>query len=85
MSRSYKKYPSAGNNDKFYKKYFNKKTRKIPLDENLNGGRYKKFQLKWYIMEGKGFRCVSWKDFKEGKELPEEELKVLYHRWFLKK
>lgn len=85
MSRSYKKYPSAGDNDKYYKRYYNKVIRKTPFNEDLNGGRYKKKTVKWNIMESRMFRCVRWEDFVCDPKETETEKRIKYHRWFLMK
>ena len=48
MSRSYKRTPRCGDKkDKFFKKAYNKRLRKLPYERDLNGCTYKKYN-QWY-------------------------------------
>ena len=44
MSRSYKRTPRCGDKkDKFFKKAYNKRLRKLPYERDLDGCTYKKY------------------------------------------
>lgn len=53
MSRSYKHTPRAGSTkDKYFKKYANRKIRRLPMDEHpLNGNTYKKVFASYEICD----------------------------------
>ena len=52
MSRSYKKTPRSGDTkDKYFKRYANKKLRRLPLDETLQHKQYKKNFCSWEICD----------------------------------
>ena len=53
MSRSYKHTPRAGDTkDKFFKKYANRRVRRLPIDEpSLNYKSYKKMTCSWNICD----------------------------------
>ena len=60
MSRSRKKTPCVGytRTDGHYKGLFNKRVRHAALDEDLDGGAYRKRNESWEIADGK---CrMSW-------------------------
>ena len=52
MSRSYKYTPRAGDKkDKFFKKYSNRRLRKLPLEETYSHKTYKKANQSWNICD----------------------------------
>ena len=52
MSRSYKRTPRSGDTkDKFFKRYYNKRLRKLPFECVLDNGTYKKYNCQWDICD----------------------------------
>ena len=98
MSRSYKHTPRAGDTkDKFFKKYANRKVRRLPIDERPKGNAYKKvfcqydicdyetvgtsFEQYWESLVKRWYEW-EWKYF----EFPDrDEAYEEYRRWFLRK
>ena len=61
MSRSYKKYPIAKEeNDQFYKKYYNRKLRR--MSDLPNGSAYKKLHESWFISDYHWFTDDTYKN-----------------------
>mgnify|MGYP006896647918 FL=1 len=100
MSRSYKHTPRAGDTkDKFFKKYANRRVRRLPIDEHpLNHKTYKKATCSWNICDyetvGISFEqyweglVKSWHRWKSECGLPypdRDEAYQEYCRWFLRK
>ena len=100
MSRSYKHTPRAGDTkDKFFKKYANRRVRRLPIDEHpLNHKTYKKATCSWNICDyetvGTSFEqyweglVKSWHRWKSECGLPypnRDEAYQEYRRWFLRK
>ena len=100
MSRSYKHTPRAGDTkDKFFKKYANRRVRRLPIDEHpLNHKSYKKATCSWNICDyetvGTSFEqyweslVKSWHRWKKECGLPypnRDEAYQEYCRWFLRK
>ena len=97
MSRSYKHTPRCGDTkNKFFKKYANRRVRRLPIDEHLlNNKSYKKVTCSWNICDyetvGTSFE-QHWRDLIkrwQGKyDLPypdRDEAYQEYCRWFLRK
>ena len=100
MSRSYKHTPRAGDTkDKFFKKYANRRVRRLPIDEHpLNHKSYKKATCSWNICDyetvGTSFEqyweglVKSGHRWKSECGLPypnRDEAYQEYCRWFLRK
>ncbi len=100
MSRSYKHTPRAGDTkDKFYKKYANRRVRRLPLDElPLRNKSYKKVTCSWNICDYETIATSfeqywdslvkSWYRWKcyYGYPFPDrDEAYQEYCRWFLRK
>ena len=99
MSRSYKHTPRAGSTkDKYFKKYANRKVRRLPMDEHsLNGNTYKKvfasYEICDYETVGISFeqyweRLVKrWYEWEwRYCEFPDlDEASQEYCRWFIRK
>ena len=100
MSRSYKHTPRAGDiKDKFYKKYANRKVRRLPLDElPLRNKSYKKVTCSWNICDYETIATSfeqywdslvkSWHRWKRYYDYPfpdRNEAYQEYCRWFLRK
>lgn len=99
MSRSFKKTPGSGDtSNKFMKRYFNRKIRQTPVDDEttLQYGKYKKFSNSWEIKDyywvDPGFTFEKFKEeriavLKEWNEpIPsDKELKRLYYKWYRNK
>ena len=98
ISRSYKGTPRCGDTkDKFFKKYANRKVRRLPIDERPKGNAYKKvfcqydicdyetvgtsFEQYWESLVKRWYEW-EWKYF----EFPDrDEAYQEYCRWFLRK
>ncbi len=100
MSRSYKHTPRAGQpKDRFYKKYANRKVRRLPLDKQPKNGReYRKvfchYDICDYETVGITFEeywaslVKSWHRWKKEFNYPypdREQAYQEYCRWFLRK
>ena len=99
MSRSYKHTPRSGDTkDKFFKKYANRKVRRLPTDEHpLKGNTYKKVFCQYDICDYETVG-ISFEQYWEGlvkrwynwewrySEFPDrEEAYQEYCRWFIRK
>ena len=98
MSRSFKHTPRSGDTkDKFFKRYANRKVRRLPIDERPKGNAYKKvfchydicdyetvgtsFEQYWESLVKRWYEW-EWKYF----EFPDrDEAYQEYCRWFLRK
>ena len=100
MSRSYKHTPRCGDTkDKFFKKYANRRVRRLPIEElPLNHKAYKKVTCSWNICDyetvGISFEqywdslLKSWHRWRKdcGHPYPNrDEAYQEYCRWFLRK
>ena len=100
MSRSYKHTPRSGEQkDKFFKKYANRKVRRLPIDEHpLKGTAYKKVFCQYDICDyetvGISFEeyweCLikSWHRWRKDHGHPyptRDEAYEEYRRWFIRK
>ena len=99
MSRSYKRTPRSGDTkDKFFKRYANRKVRRLPIDEHPKGNTYKKIFCQYDICDyetvGTSFEqyweslVKSWHRWKSECGLPypnRDEAYQEYCRWFLRK
>ena len=100
MSRSYKKTPCASdNNDKFFKRKFNKKLRqklKNP-EEEIHHNQFKKYNNSWDICEWKypysweeywKFTIECWARFDRERGIPfpdEKKEKSKWRKWYKRK
>ena len=100
MSRSYKKTPKSGDeNDKVYKKYANRKVRRLPLEEpTLKRKAYRKVSCSWDICDYKEVGTTfeeywngllkSWLTWGRNYGIPypnREQAYKDYLRWFIRK
>ena len=97
MSRSYKHTPRSGDTkDKFFKKYANRKVRRLPTDEHpLKGKAYKKVFCQYDICDyetvGTSFeqyweRLVKrWHEWRYEEFPSRDEAYQEYCRWFIRK
>lgn len=100
MSRSYKRTPRSGDRkDKFYKKYANRRLRRLPIEEpNLNHKTYKKVSCSYNICDyesvGTSFEDYwqgllnNWHRWRKGLGYPppdRDEAYKEYCHWFLRK
>ena len=98
ISRSYKGTPRCGDTkDKFFKRYANRKVRRLPIDERPKGNAYKKVFCQYDICDyetvGTSFeqyweslvkRWYEW-EWKYYKFPDREEAYQEYCRWFIRK
>lgn len=100
MSHSYKRTPRAGDTkDKFYKRYANRRLRRLPIEEpTLNNCSYKKYNCSWLICDydtvGISFEeywlglLKSWHnwEWRYGRPFPDRDKAYQdYCRWFVRK
>ena len=99
MSRSYKHTPRSGDKkDKFFKRYANRKVRRLPIDEHPKGNTYKKVFCQYDICDyetvGISFeqywkRLVkSWYAWERDYGYPYPDREKAYQeycKWFLRK
>lgn len=95
MSRSYKRTPRSGEQkDKFFKRYYNKKLRKLPFECALDNGTYKKYNCQWNICDyetvGISFERYWYYLKRRFHNCPEllgtkEEAYKEYIKWFIRK
>lgn len=99
MSRSYKRTPRSGDRkDKFFKKYANRKVRRLPMDEHpLKGNAYKKvfpsYEICDYETVGIDFEqyweCLvkRWHEWDWRSEPFPDRVEAYqnYFRWFIRK
>ena len=95
MSRSYKRTPRNGEQkDKFFKRYYNKKLRKLPFECALDNGTYKKYNCQWDICDyetvGISFEYYWYHLKRRFHDRPEilgtkEEAYKEYIKWFIRK
>ena len=95
MSRSYKRTPRSGQQkDKFFKRYYNKRLRKLPFECDLSGYAFKKYNNAYDICDyetvGISFE-EYWRHLKrifhtcpESLGTKEEAYKE-YLKWFIRK
>ena len=95
MSRSYKRTPRSGDSkDKFFKKAYNKRLRKLPFECDLNWCAYKKHN-QWYEICDYETVGISFEDYwrhlkRRFQNCPEalgtkEEAYKEYLQWFIRK
>ena len=98
MSRSFKHTPRSGDTkDKFFKRYANRKVRRLPIDEHLKGNTYKKVFCQYDICDyetvGISFeqyweslvkRWYNW-EWRYSEFPDREEAYQEYCRWFIRK
>ena len=98
MSRSFKHTPRSGDTkDKFFKRYANRKVRRLPIDEHPKGNTYKKvfchYDICDYETVGISFeqyweslvkRWYNW-EWRYSEFPDREEAYQEYCRWFIRK
>ena len=95
MSRSYKRTPRCGDKkDKFFKRYYNKKLRKLPFECALGNSTFKKYNCQWDICDYETVG-ISFKDYwrhlkSRFSNRPDilgtkEEAYKEYIKWFIRK
>ena len=62
MSHSYKKHPYCGDNkSRFYKRYANRKLRRIPIEEEIPSGKaYRKYECYYNICDYWSYNPDPW-------------------------